>query len=150
MKRNTRNKILIWVIVLGLVNFAVYTAFYWYLQGDARNGFIEKGEYFLRGHFIRLREGRVSAPVSRATWIYSYIHSISIWPTIGAVLLSMLWLARPHIIATMKTDSLVSGKNFVNLCGAIVAAVTLASTGLFILHLVQSLGAAAAGKDFGL
>lgn len=150
MKRTTRNKILIWVIVLGLVNFAVYTAFYWYLQGDARNGFIEQGEYFLRGHFIRMREGRVSAPVSRATWIYSFVHSISIWPTIGAVLLSMLWLARPHIIATMKTDSLISGKVFVNLCAAIVAVVTLASTGLFALHLVQALGAASAGKNFGL
>ena len=150
MNRTTRNKILIWVIALGLVNFAVYTFFYWYLQGDARNGFIEDGQFYLRGHFIRVRAGRASAAVSRNWWIYSYIHSISIWPTIGAVLLSMLCLARPHIIATMPTDSLLTGRTFVNLCAAVVIIVTLANTALFVWHLVQALQAANAGMDFGL
>lgn len=150
MNRTTRNKVLIWVIILGLANFAVYTFFYWYLQGDARNGFIEDGQYYLRGHFIRLPDGRASAAVSRACWIYSFVHSITIWPTIGAVLISMLWLARPHIIATMRSDSIFSGKAFVNLCALIVVVVTLAGAALFVHHLLLALTAAAQGRDFGL
>ena len=71
MKRATRNRILVWVIFLGLLNFAVYTFAYWCLQGDARNGGIrfntasgapaEAPEYILRGHFLRVRAGKESA-----------------------------------------------------------------------------------------
>lgn len=150
MKRITRNKLLIWIIVLGLVNFIVYTFFYWYFQGDARNGFIDDGEYYLRGHFIHSLDGRASAPVSRAKWIYSYIHSISIWPTNGAVLVAMLILARPHIIATMKSDSRLSGRVFVNSCMALVTIITLASTALFLVDLMRALDAAALGRDYGM
>ena len=149
MKRIARNKLLIWVIALGLLNFAVYTFFYWYFQGDARNGFIRDGEYFLRGHFLRFRMGQTTAPVARGIWIYSFIHSISIWPTIGAVLASMFVLARPHIIATMKADSLLSGKTFTNACLVIVVAVVLVATVVFSIDLVQALDAAVAGRDYG-
>jgi hypothetical protein len=150
VKRITRNKLLIWVIVLGLANFIVYTFFYWYFQGDARNGFINDGEYYLRGHFIHSLDGKPSEPVSRAKWIYSFIHSISIWPTIGAVLASMLILARPHIIATMKSDSWLTGRMFVNACLALVTIVTLASTALFLIDLMRALDAAALGRDYGI
>ena len=149
MKRATRNKLLVWVIFLGLLNFAVYTFFYWYFQGDAGNGFIRDGEYFLRGHFIHTADGRPSA-VSRGVWIYSFIHSISIWPTIGVVLISMFILARPHIIATIKSDALISGRTFVNLCMSLVALVTLFSTIVFVVNLIQALSAASAGRDYGL
>ena len=159
VKRVTRNRILIWIIFLGLANFAVYTFFYWYLEGDARNGSIRfvrsddgvvgEAEYFLRGHFIRLRDGMASAPVSRAVWIYSFIHSISIWPTVGAVLVSMLILARPHIIATIKSDSVVTGRGFVNVFMAVVILTALVSTIIFVINLVQALSAAAAGRDYG-
>ena len=154
MKRIIRNKILLWIIFLGLANFAVYTFFYWYFQGDARNGFIrshgENVEYFLRGHFIRTRDGKISAPVSRAVWLYSFIHSISIWPTIGAVLISVFILARPHIIATIKSDSMITGRGFVNVCMVLVIVVVLVSTAMFIFNLCQALDAAAAGRDYGL
>ncbi len=150
MKRVTRNKILIWVILLGLANFAIYTFFYWYFQGDARNGFICDGEYYLRGHFLRIREGIASAPVSRSVWIYSYIHSISIWPTIGSMLVSMFILARPHIMATIKSDSMVTGKGFVNVCISLVVLVTLVSTSVFVVNLCQALNASAAGNNFGM
>jgi len=159
VKRITRNKILIWIIFLGLANFAVYTFFYWYFEGDARNGFIRfaqsedgtdsQAEYFLRGHFLRTRSGMASAPVSRGVWIYSFIHSISIWPTIGAVLLSMLILARPHIIATIKSDSVVTGRGFVNTCMVLVIVASVASTVVFVANLMQALSAVGAGGDYG-
>ncbi len=154
MKRATRNKLLVWIIFVGLLNFGVYTFFYWYFQGDARNGFlrVENGQvhYYLRGHFIHTPDGRASAPVSRAVWIYSFVHSISIWPTIAAVLVSMFILARPHIIATIKSDSLIAGRTLVNACMAIVIAFSLISSALFVLNLIQALRAAAIGHDFGV
>ncbi len=150
MDRATRNRVLAWVIVLGLANFAIYTFFYWYFQGDARNGFIRDGEYFLRGHFLHLREGIATAPVTRTVWIYSFVHSISIWPTIGAVLISMFVLARPHMIATIKTDALISGRLFVNGCMTAVAIGTIYSTVDFVLSLIQALQAVSSGQNFGL
>lgn len=160
MKRLTRNRILLWVIFLGVANFATYTFFYWYFQGDARNGFIRfeandqhealEAQYYLKGHFIRVRDGRASAPVARSVWIYSFIHSISIWPTIGAVLVSMLILSRPHIIATIKSDALLNGRTLVNGGMALVIFVTLVSTGIFVINLVQALDTVAGGRDYGL
>jgi len=150
VQRITRNKLLIWVIALGLINFAVYTLAYAYLQGDARNGFIEDGQYYLRGHFLRSRTGRATEPVGRSVWLYSFVHSITIWPTIGAVLASMLVLARPHIIATMKSDTRLSGRTIVNGCLLLVILVTLASTVLFVMDLFDALSAIAHGRDFGV
>jgi hypothetical protein len=154
VKRATRNKILLWVILLGLTNFAAYTFFYWYLQGDARNGFIRVEEtgvkYYLRGHFLHSRDGRETAAVSRAEWIYSFIHSITIWPTIAAVLVSMFILARPHIIATVKADAPVSGRTIVNLCIFVVVVATFLSTVVFVFNLLAALDAAASGRNYGL
>jgi hypothetical protein len=154
VKRATRNKILLWIILLGLTNFAAYTFFYWYFQGDARNGFIRVEEtgvkYYLRGHFLHSRDGRETAAVTRGVWVYSFIHSITIWPTIGGVLVSMFILARPHIIATVKADAIISGLTVVNLCIFVVVVGTFLSTIIFIFNLLQALDAAAAGRNYGL
>ena len=150
MKRQTRNWILLWIIILGLANFVSYTVMYWYLQGDAKNGAVIDGEYYLRGHFIRERAGRISDDVSRATWIYSYVHSISIWPTVGAVLIAMFILARPHIIATMKTDARLMGSTFVTVCVTIIALLAGVSTLYFILSFVNALLIIGRGESWGV
>ncbi|MHC4611729.1 MAG: hypothetical protein ACYS7M_15430 [Planctomycetota bacterium] len=150
MTRQKRNRILLWIIILGLANFVSYTVVYWYLQGDAKNGAVVDGQYFLRGHFIRERAGRLTDDVSRATWIYSYVHSISIWPTVGAVLIAMFILARPHIIATMKTDARMTGSTFVTVCITVVALVTAVSTLYFALSFVNALVMIGRGQDWGV
>jgi len=150
MTRQRRNWILLWIIILGLANFVSYTVMYWYLQGDAKNGAVIDGEYYLRGHFIRERAGRMSDDVSRATWIYSYVHSISIWPTVGAVLIAMFILARPHIIATMKTDARLTGSTFVTVCVTIIALLTGVSTLYFILSFVNALIIIGRGGNWGV
>ncbi|MHC4063671.1 MAG: hypothetical protein ACYSUQ_08395 [Planctomycetota bacterium] len=150
MTRQKRNRILLWIIILGLANFVSYTVVYWYLQGDAKNGAVVDGQYFLRGHFIRERAGRLTDDVSRATWIYSYVHSISIWPTVGAVLIAMFILARPHIIATMKTDARLTGSTFVTVCITVVALVTAVSTLYFALSFVNALVMIGRGQDWGV
>jgi hypothetical protein len=146
MNRRTRNKLCIWIIVLGLFNCLVFTVVYAYMGGDARNGeILEDGTYTVRGHFIHTREGKPTR-VRRGAWIYSYIHSISIWPTQAAVLVAMLVLARPHIIATMKEDSLISGPVFVTVSITIIVLVVSVSTLWFILGFMAQLGVGAAAQ----
>jgi len=139
---------LLWIIALGLANFALYTISYWYLGGDAPNGSYQDGKYYLRGHFIWSGAGKMSPPVPQAVWVYSYVHSISIWPTIAAVLVSMFILARPHIIATMKSDGLMRGQTFVAVCITLIIVITAASSLFFIVDFIRALSAIAADQPY--
>jgi len=137
MDRRLRNRLCIWIVVVGMLNFLGYTLAYDYIGGDAKNGWIEDGVYYVRGHFLRGSAGR-ERTVSRGVWIYSYLHSISIWPTHAAVLLSMLVLARPHIMATMK-GGIIEGRTFVTVFITVVVLVTAVSTLWFILDFSRQL-----------
>ncbi len=141
MDRRTRNRICIWVIFLGLLNFVAYAIVYAELGGDATNGYIQRDakghrEYFVAGHFIHGPEGQPTR-VAGWLWVYSYIHSITIWPTEAAILVCLLILGRPHIIATMKEGGLMQGSTFVAVCSTIV--ILLAST-LTIWFLIRFVG----------
>ena len=57
MKKRTRNKACLWIIVLGVANFVSYSIFYGQIGGDAKNGEIRNGQYYVRGHFIHFPEG---------------------------------------------------------------------------------------------
>jgi len=137
MDRRTRNRVCIWVITLGVANFVAYTVSYWYVGGDAHNGEIRDGVYYVRGHFLHGAAG-AEQPVSRGLWIYSYIHSISIWPSIALVLISNMILARPHIIATMK-DGMISGPTFVTVVITLLTFLTLVATLVFTLQFINEL-----------
>ena len=150
MPRRRRNKVLIAIIGTGLLNFLAYTIIYAMIGGDAKNGWIDKGQYFLRGHFLRLGVEGHATQVSQSVWIYSYVHSISIWPTIGAVLCCMLLLARPHIIATMQEDSLIRGQSFVTAAMTIIVIITGASMIYFVTDFVQALNILQNNGSYGL
>lgn len=150
MPRRRRNKILIFVITLGLLNFLCYTAVYALIGGDAKNGWVENGVCFIRGHFLHHGTQGQATQVSAPVWIYSYIHSISIWPTIGAVLCCMLLLARPHIIATMREDSLIRGQSFVTASMTIILIITSASMLYFLVDFFRALGVLQEGGDYGI
>ena len=70
-----------WVIyptaILVMINFFIFVFTSVYLGGDALNGHIEAGRYFLCAH------GHCTE-VSSSIWHYSYWHS---WATIGSFLL---------------------------------------------------------------
>ncbi len=141
-----RNQICICIIAAGLANFLVYTISYALIGGDAYNGYRDRGvdargrpvsHFFVRGHFIHSLSGKPTE-VSRATWIYSFVHSISVPLTSGALVLSMLVLARPHILATMRGGR-VSGRTLVLGFGAVVVVFTLATTIIFTVNFVQAL-----------
>jgi hypothetical protein len=144
--RRRRNQACIIIIAIGLLNFVAYTLSYAILGGDAHNGYREVVEtagggqravYVVRGHHVRDLRG-LEAEVSRAAWIYSYVHSITVPLTSGAMIISMLVLARPHIIATMR-DARISGETFVVAFGTIVMLISISATVLFAAHFVAQL-----------
>ncbi len=147
MQRRTRNIICIWVIFGGLINILAYTILYAELGGDAKNGWKEiihddSGnrieQYYITGHFLRAGTGRDRA-VPQWVWIYSYLHSISLWPTQGAMVICMLILARPHIIATMTEGSWIRGPTFITIVITLTAVLCSAFTILFTIQFVTEL-----------
>lgn len=146
LPRRRRNKLCIAIIALGALNFIIYTILYAMLGGDAHNGerrVISNAAdapqvvYTVRGHFLRSLAGQESV-VSRNVWLYSYLHSISVLITSGAMIVSMLVLARPHIIATMR-DGLIRGPVFVLTLGAVTTVTTMIAVALFVWDLVAEL-----------
>ena len=143
LPRRRRNQICIAIIAFGLLNFLVYTMTYAILGGDAHNGYrrVVSGEdgkrhteYIVQGHHMRDLRG-LQTPVSRGAWIYSYVHSITVPLTSGALIICMLVLARPHIIATMR-DGWISGQAFVTAFATVVVLVSIAATILMAAHFV--------------
>jgi hypothetical protein len=146
LPRRRRNQLCISIIALGLLNFLVYTLGYAALGGDAHNGYravalaadgTPHTTYYVRGHFIHSLDGRAQV-VSRAAWVYSYVHSISVPLTSGALIICMLVLARPHILATMRGGWL-SGQMFVTAFGTIVVLISISVTVLFTCDFVKAL-----------
>jgi hypothetical protein len=149
VQRRTRNHICIWLIIGGLVNFLVYTVIYAHLGGDAGNGgketAVQQGGqadevYYLRGHFLHGPTGQ-RTNVPKWVWIYSYVHSISIWPTQGIMMVCMLILAQPHIIATMQESTWIRGPTFVAVAITLVAVVYSAMSVWFTLRFIVDLAA---------
>ena len=122
MDRRTRNRLCIWLIILGLSNFIVYAVVYAIIGGDAPNGYIRDGLYYVRGHFVHRTIG-YEQDVPQWVWVYSYLHSISIWPSIAAVLLAMLVLARPHILATYQ-NGIMKGTTLITVLATLIVFVT--------------------------
>ena len=150
MQRRTRNRICIWIIFSGLLNFLVYTVIYAELGGDAKNGGngkflneageVEEGLY-ISGHFIRGAGGGKAKGVATWVWIYSYLHSISLWPTQGAMVICMLILARPHIIATLGESNWIRGPTFIAVVMTLVAVLCSVLTVWFTTQFIVDLTA---------
>ncbi len=134
-----RTRICLLIIVLGLTNFLAYAVVYISIDGDAMNGYVRydvvDGRKVL--HYYLVKHG-IPDEVSRATWIYSAVHSISIWITVGAVLLSMLTLAKDRIISSMRS-SIVRGRTFITILATVVTLISLAVTMWFLLYMIRHL-----------
>jgi hypothetical protein len=142
-----RNHVCIWIIFGGLINFLAYTIIYAELGGDAKNGDIERIEhedgtvdqvFSIRGHFIRGPTGE-STPVRKWVWVYSYVHSISLWPTQGMMMICMLMLAQPHIIATMRESNWIRGPTFIAVAITLVAVFYTAMSVWFTIGFISNL-----------
>ena len=111
MDRKTR--ICITVIMVGLANFLVYVLMYAFIYGEAINGHVVSIGGAL--HYY-LQSGR---EVSRCVFIYSGLHSISIWPTVGAIMLAMLTLAKDRIVSSMRT-TIIRGRTLITIFATII------------------------------
>jgi hypothetical protein len=83
-----------WVVVaLGMLNFVVFVAIATYLGGDAVNGKVEGGHYYLYG--VRTDLGRkVYTEVDESVFNYSKRHVYSIFVTWPLVMASAFALNR--------------------------------------------------------
>lgn len=139
MDRLKRNHVCIWLMVIGLTNIIVYAVVYAMIGGDAPNGYIKlvdgKLIYYIRGHFVHRMIG-YEQDVPRWVWIYSYIHSISIWPSLATLLLAMLVMARPHIMATYQ-GGILGGQTLVTVMATVIVLVTAAIMLSFIVSFVR-------------
>ncbi len=137
MDRKTR--ICIWVIVIGLGNFLAYTVVYVSVGGDAMNGEIrlDASAHPAAPRYYLGEKGQPTE-VSRGVWIYSAVHSISIWITVGAVLLAMLTLAKERIVSSMRS-SIIRGRTLITILATIVTMISVLVTAWFLIHMITQL-----------
>ena len=127
-----RTRTCIWIILLGLVNFLAYVILYWFLWGEAVNGHVVQEGDHLRYY---LQSGQ---EVSRGVFLYSGIHSISIAPTVGAIMLAMLTLAKDRVISSMRR-TIVRGRTLITILATIITMIVVVWTIWFILQFSQRL-----------
>lgn len=148
MRARRRNAVCLVLIGAALANLLAYTVAYGVIGGDAPNGHTEAGgRYFIRGHFLKSSAGQ-EFEVSRGVWLYSYVHSISLWLSMGVVLLCMLVLARPHILATMPQHG-ASGPLTVWVLGLLMGLFCVIFAVMFVQNFVADLRIAAGAVPGG-
>ncbi len=141
MDRRKRNRLCVRLIIIGLTNFILYATVYAIIGGDAQNGGIrDDGSCYVRGHHVHRLQG-YEQDVPKWVWVYSYLHSISIWPSIAAVLLAMLVLARPHILATYQ-HGIMKGTTLVTVMATVIVFVTMLIMVWFVVAFVGQIMAA--------
>ncbi len=129
-RQHKRTEICVWIIMIGLANFLLYIIFYIHINGEAVNGSVEKAA---TGLVYKLQSG---TPASRWVFIYSGIHSISIWPTVGAIMLAMLTLAKERIASSMR-KTIVRGKTLITIVATVITMIVVVMTIWFILQFVK-------------
>ena len=130
--RDRRTGSCLWVILIGLANFVVYSILYTFIGGEAVNGRVVTTE---AGRRYFLQSGR---EVARWVFLYSGVHSISIWPTVAAVLLAMLTLAKERIVSSMRS-TIIRGRTFITALATLIAFGTIVLSIWFILQFVRQL-----------
>ena len=134
-QRGTR--ICIWIILIGLLNFLAYSLIYMSVGGEAIHGPVTYGADG-RATYNLKSPSQEDIPVSRGVYIYSGIHSISIWPTVGAVMLAMLTLAKERIVSSMRS-AIVRGRTTITILATIITMIVVVWTIWFILQFVSHL-----------
>lgn len=135
-----RTRICIYIIIIGLINFLAYTIAYMNLGGDAMNGYVRQvvtSDRVHHLHYFLVSKG-LPCEVNRSVWVYSAIHSISVWVTVGAVLLAMLTLAKDRIVSSMRT-SIVRGRTLITIVATMVTLMSLSITTWFLIYMIQQL-----------
>jgi hypothetical protein len=134
-----RTRICIWVIIIGLANFLAYAVAYDAVGGEAVHGGVraERIDGKLVRHYFLAESGDLTE-TSRRVWIYSAIHSTSIWVTVGGILLAMLTLAKDRIVSSMRS-TIIRGRTFITMVATVVTLISLLVTAWFLIYMLQHL-----------
>ena len=118
--------------MIGLANFLVYVILYWFFWGEAVNGRVEDHAGHLR-YFLQSNE-----EVSHGVFLYSGIHSISIAPTVGAIMLAMLTLAKQRVVSSMRS-AIVRGRTLITILATVITLIVCVWTIWFVLQFSRRL-----------
>lgn len=135
-----RTRVCLWIIVIGLANFAAYTVAYFFIGGEAMNGFVT-AEKTAAGGLVRhyyVGHGGEDFEVSGVVWVYSAVHSTTVWLSVGAVMLAMLTLAKERIISSMRSRVL-RGRTFITVLATLITVFTLSMALYFVRFMVAQL-----------
>ncbi len=118
-----QTRICLLIIIIGLLNFLAYGIGYWILWGEALHGdhveLINGGTaYLLNPH---------DKQVSRGEFLYSGIHSLTIYLTVGAVMLAMLTLAKERIVSS-ASRTILRGRTLITVVATIITVSVVVST----------------------
>ena len=129
-----RTRICVWIILIGLGNFLAYVIVYTIIYGEAVNGtiWIEPDGR----HTYALQSGREFS--SRWVFLLSGVHSISIWPTVAAIMLAMLTLAKDRI-TSMSHSTVERGRTLMTTLAVLIAICTAVLTALFTRQFLHTL-----------
>jgi hypothetical protein len=127
-----RTKICIWVIVIGMMNFLAYTIGYAIVGGESVRGKLYEDEKTHHRTYY-LDNGQ---EVGRGAFIYSGIHSISIWVTVAAIMLSMLTLAKDRIADSMHSAAM-RGRTLCTVLAVLIGICTAGLTFQFVRQFVD-------------
>jgi hypothetical protein len=97
------------VMVIAMVNFVAFVTIAIWIGGDAINGRISNGHYYVMEH------GRYTE-VTKAVWDYSRCHAISVWITHGLFFLTyFIFLWAGEIKTQQKSASIAdAGRDLPN------------------------------------
>jgi hypothetical protein len=127
---DTKTKICLWIILIGLVNFLAFAVAWYAVGGDAIGGRVELHPDGSRTFFLK-SPGQPDTAVSRTVFIYSGIHCISIWITVAAVMLAMLTLAKDRIVSSMRS-TIMQGRMLITILAVVITIAICVITYLFI------------------
>ena len=141
-----QTRVCVWVILLGLLNFLLYFIGYWILWGEAVHGHVFSDGTSLTYVLYSGREavqqlGQLSPKaqiVSRGAFLYSGVHSISIWLTVGAVLLAMLTLAKERIVSS-ESRAILRGRTLITVVATLISVAVVLVTVEVTVEFVNAL-----------
>ncbi len=115
-----------------MVNFLAYTVGYTIVGGESVRGKLYEDEVTGQRTYF-LDSGQ---EVGRGAFLYIGIHSISIWITVAAIMLSMLTLAKDRITDSMQSAAM-RGRTLCTVLAVLIGICTAGLTFQFIRQFVD-------------
>lgn len=127
-----RTKICLWVIVIGMAYFLLYSVAYAVVGGESVRGKVYE-DAATGWRTYHLDSGK---EVGRGEFIYMGVHSIVLWVSVAAVMLAMLTLAKDRIADSMQSAA-VRGRTFCTVLAVVIGIFTGGMTFLYVRDFID-------------